>query len=268
MSKVLDKTRIRIDQSNTILGFATTGDDNWKVWDRFITVEGKPAYHIGNICGTCSFFFERLGGANQKVSPTKVAAYLKEGLTSISDDLLNQIKLIIPVGDYVVSLLQVSPWQVSLGTQTDYFSNEQVDLWGKDGFWGMPQNPRVNYYRSLTASFGKDKGLFEFIIPMYPNNWLNEQTVTAYEERIVKGEKPTAISLSILDVKQPANWEDEQVMTEHWCLAHYLIDGHHKTAAAWKVNKPITILSFLAIKHSLATEENISTLFDVIEEYA
>jgi len=46
---------------------------------------------------------------------------------------------------------------------------------------------------------------------------------------------------------------------------HYLLDGHHKTFAAASMSKPITLLSFLSLGESLATKQEIDTLFDVLQ---
>lgn len=35
-----------------MLGFTRTGGGYWAEWDRFLTFDGKPAYHIGNICNS------------------------------------------------------------------------------------------------------------------------------------------------------------------------------------------------------------------------
>jgi hypothetical protein len=255
--------RISVKGSSSILAFESTGNEYWKVWDRFLTVEGKPAYHIGNVCGTCSFFFERLEGAHKSISPSEVSENFRQGLKNIDDSLLDKIKLILPNGDYVVSLLEVKPSKVSLGSDSDYFSNEQIELWGIDEFWNLPHHPKIEYYRSTTKDLGGKRKLFEFIVPMYPESWLNAEEVQMYKARIESGQKPTALALSVLDIKQPANWEGEPDVTEHWCLSHYLIDGHHKMFAASVENKSITVLSFLALKESIATEENIITLLDL-----
>jgi tRNA isopentenyl-2-thiomethyl-A-37 hydroxylase MiaE len=53
-------------------------------------------------------------------------------------------------------------------------------------------------------------------------------------------------------------------VTEHWCLAHYLLDGYHKTYAASLARKSITLLSFLALAESVATEENIDKTLEVL----
>ncbi len=267
MSNILATTKTSVSKSNSIIAFTTTGIENWKVWDRFLTIEGKPAYHIGNVCNTCEFFFERLEGANRSISPAEISETFESGLQNLDFLLLDKIKLILPDGEYVAMLSDIAPQKVSLGSENDYFTNEQAKLWGIDGFWGLPHSPRVEYYRTQTKKFDDYKQLFEFVVPMYPAGWLGEDAVREYEFQISEGRKPTALALSIVDVKQPANWEDEFgeiEITEHWCLTHYLLDGHHKIYAASNVGKPITMLSFLAVKQSLATEENIAKLLDIL----
>ncbi len=267
MSNLLATTKISVDKSNSIIAFTTTGNENWKVWDRFLTIEGKPAYHIGNVCDTCQFFFERLEGANKSISPAEVSETLGNGLQSLDSSLLDKIKLILPVGEYAAMLLSITPHKVSLGSDSDYFVNEQTKLWGIDGFWGLPHSPKVEYYRTLTKKFDDYKQLFEFVVPMYPSGWLGVDAVREYESQISEGLKPTALALSVLDIKQPASWEDaddEVEIKEHWCLTHYLLDGHHKVYATSNLEKPITMLSFLAVKQSIATEVNIATLLDIL----
>jgi hypothetical protein len=52
--------------------------------------------------------------------------------------------------------------------------------------------------------------------------------------------------------------------TSHWCLAHYLIDGHHKVYAAAQENKPLTLISFLAVDQGVSSEEEIDELVSVL----
>src|SRR5436305_11382443 len=80
MSSLLAIRQVSSTTSNSRIGFATESGGNWPEWERFITVDGKKAYHIGNICGTCQFVFERMEGANDKLSPKELSAQLKEGL--------------------------------------------------------------------------------------------------------------------------------------------------------------------------------------------
>ncbi|MFM8831986.1 MAG: hypothetical protein ACKOHM_13400, partial [Spartobacteria bacterium] len=76
--------KLSVHKSQSPLGFSTEGGGAWKEWDRFITLEGKKAYHIGNICGTCSFFFERHSGANQSLSPKELQEEITHGITKLT----------------------------------------------------------------------------------------------------------------------------------------------------------------------------------------
>ena len=258
----MNTARVTVRDSNSLIGFDSTGNEHVKVWDRFLTVEGKPAYYLGNVCGTCSFLFERLDGANQSISPGEISDSLRQGLKDIDNSLIAKIKPILPEGDYVVSLLEVVPDLVLPGSGSDYFAKEQIELWGMDPFWNLPHCPKTEYYRSRTKDLGERRKLFEFVVPMFPGNWLKPDELDAYRSSIGSGHKPTALALSVLDIKQPANWVGDPKVTEHWCLAHYLLDGHHKMFAASEIDKPITLLSFLSLKESVATEENVSKLID------
>lgn len=264
MTRILYKDNWEIKNSKSIVSFDTKGGGQWEKWNRFISIEGKPAYEIGNVCGTCSFYFERLDGANQSVHPTELIEQLNEGLNELDNRTIEKIAEIIPNGKYKVLLLTVYPKTVELGTDKDYFANEQVKLWGIDGFYGMPHNPKINYYRGTDKPINQDETVFEFIIPIFPKNWLQLDRVDFYKTQIENGKIPTAISLSVLDIKAPAAvWIDDQEpeYTGHWCLAHYILDGHHKMFAATELNKPINIICFLAIEQGINdTKEDIDTL--------
>src|SRR4051812_42838411 len=86
------------------IGIMTTGDGNWPEWDRFLTIDGKKAYHIGNICGTCEFVFERLEGAVHKLSPKRLSAQFKIGVEKLDEDLIQTAVGELPAGNYRVLL--------------------------------------------------------------------------------------------------------------------------------------------------------------------
>lgn len=261
MSRLIDKKSWSIEGSDSILAFETASGGHWDAWDRYITIQGKRAFHIGNICGTCEFFFERLEGANQGVSPREISTELQAGISQLDDDLLSKVSLILPNGDYEVSLLEVKPKLVDLGTEDDYFSNEQLHVWGIDEYWGLPHYPKTKYYRSLTKDLTSKSKLFEFVVPTLPVNWLDADTVDKYKSLISDGGEPTALCLSVIDIKEPADYADDTDYPEHWCLSHYVIDGHHKVFAAAFLNKPITLLSFLAKEESIANDQAVKELF-------
>ena len=264
MSTLLHKTEINIESENSALDFKTKGGGQWEVWDRYLTIDEKPAYHIGNICDTCTFFFERLEGANKNVSSKEIANYLRDGLQLPDASLIDLIGQIMPSGEYEVLLLEAMPKMVQLGSEDDYFSNEQIKLWGIDGFLGLPHYPKIEYYRCMSQKMKNHEQLFEFVIPMFPKNWLEQKTVAQYISRLESGDRPTALAISVLDVKQPANWQGEPDITKHWCLAHYILDGHHKILASSQIGAPITILSFLAKNQGLSSSDEINSMINVL----
>ncbi|WP_164219233.1 hypothetical protein [Virgibacillus sp. YIM 98842] len=261
LSRLMDKKSWSIKDSASKLSFETAGGGNWDEWDRYISIEGKKAFHIGNICGTCEFFFERLDGANQGISPKVVSTALQEGISKLDDEFLSKVSLILPNGEYEVSLIEANPKLVDLGKEEDYFSNEQIQVWGEDEFWGLPHYPKIQYYRSLTKELTHKSKLFEFVVPTFPVHWLNEGTVDKYKSLISDGSRPAALCLSVLDIKEPADYEAHTDHPQHWCLTHYVVDGHHKIFSASLLNKPITLLSFLAKKECIADEKDIQELF-------
>lgn len=265
MSSLKEWKSVTLGSSESLIGFATTGGGSWEKWDRFLTLEGKQAYHIGNICNTCSFFFERLDGANQSTSVPEAIDQMSRGIRSIDGRVIKLWGNILPVGKYFACLFDTQPQLVALGTTADYFANEQINLWGLDAFWGMPHHPRVEYYRLGSRTIQNGCQLFEFLVPMFPQNWLKIEDVQRYERALANGERPTSVAISILDIKGPATFEKENEITEHWCLTHYLLDGHHKCYAAARSGLPITLLSFLAVNEGISDETQIQLVLDALQ---
>jgi hypothetical protein len=261
---LIDSSQLTVTDSESILGFETEGGGSWKVWDRYLTIDGKKAFHIGNVCGTCSFFFERLEGANQSINAPDAIEKLNSGLGSLDPSVVKALSCIIPDGVYGVLFQRVYPTLVQPGAKDDYFGKEQVALWGIEPFWGMPHFPKTEYYRLMTKTIKKDCGLFEFLVPTFPHNWLNEQRLADYRTDLNKGVQPTSVAISVLDVKGPADWDGEPEVTSHWCLAQYLIDGHHKVYAASRSNRPLTLISFLALEQGVSSKQEINELLEIL----
>ncbi len=253
---------IKITKSKSPLTFETTGGGDWKIWDRFIAIEGKKAYHIGNVCGTCSFFFERMDGANQSLNPKALQERLNSGSTTIGKEDISILRDLLPNGKYIPAIESRVPKLIAPGADDDYFINEQVKLWGLDGFWGLPHHPKTEYYRLGSYSIGDGKGLYEFLVPMFPKNWLDTQRVDEYKQSLDRLSVPTALALSVLDVKQPADWEGEPEINSHWCLAHYILDGHHKVYAASENDKTIKFVSFYAVDEGVSSSDELSQLIE------
>lgn len=254
--------KIVVRDSKSPLGFATKGGGSWEVWDRFITIEGKDAYHIGNICGTCSFFFQRLAGANQSLNPRGFQDQLSSGLTGLTDAQATVLSELLPDGDYEAALLLRIPRLVSPGNTDDFFCREQPALWGIDSFWGLPHDPRTKYYRGTDKPLGDGAHLYEFLIPMFPDSWLDAKRVSEFEGYLLNGGHPTALAISVLDIKSPANWDGDPAVTSHWCLAHYIIDGHHKLFAASRTSRPVGLLSIIALDRGVSTSEELAKLIE------
>jgi hypothetical protein len=264
MSSLLAVAAATSTSAESRIGFVTEGGGSWPVWDRFITLDGKKAYHIGNICGTCEFFFERLEGANDKVSPAELSKILKGGITQLDDDIVHKVTAALPIGEYSAMLVECVPRRVMPSEPGDYFREEQVALWGGNSFWGLPHYTKTEYYRTDPISMTNARGLFEFVIPMFPKTFLHADALDLYRAALSTGTTPTALALSVLDIKQPADWEGSPEINAHWCLSHYLLDGHHKTFAASELGLPISILSFLAVEKGVSTREEVAEVIQIL----
>lgn len=247
-----------LGRPESALGFTRTGGGHWAEWDRFLTLDGKPAYHIGNVCNTCEFFFKRLEGATHSVPAEQLAGALAAGPPPMDRAWIEAVGELLPAGEYLPFYAQVPVRLVAPGGPGDYYSGEQIATWGVDTFWGLPHDPRTEYYRGREVPLSPlqygNRAIFEFLVPMFPHGWLNEGRVAEYRQRAGAG-PPTALAVSILDVKGPSVWDEQPAVVEHWCLAHYLLDGHHKAYAAATAEASLGVLSFLAVGQSLASPE-------------
>ncbi len=233
-------------------------------------LDDRPAFELSFWCGTCSFLFERLEGANEKLSLESQQDLLNSGLDVIDQGVLEAFGELLPRGEYLPLLLELQPRLTYPSDGGDYFSHEQLETWRVDSFWGLPNYPRTPYYRSFqapvpggTSRIGEptDGHLFEFAVPMVPPSWNDAARVTIYREALGQGTPPTAVAVSLLDICQPAMLEGpEESYYAHWCLTHFLLDGHHKMQAAAETERALRILALVSIDHSLAPRESILRL--------
>jgi hypothetical protein len=256
MSNIIKYRWASLGSAQSRIQFATDGGGAWPVWDRYLLLDGKRAYQIGNICNTCAFFFERMDGANDRVEVNEAAAALQDGLQALSDPVSDQIAAGMPKDDYLVLLAKLAPRLVRPNQANDYFCHEQITLWGLDGFWGLPHNPRVPYYRGGDRDLEPGTRLFQFVIPMFPDNWLDQNSIHRYTEVLSSGRTPTAVAISVLDVKAPADPSGD--IKEHYCLAHFLLDGHHKLLAAAKSGCTVSLLAFVSCSNGTSSREELA----------
>lgn len=227
------------------------------IGNRYLLIDGKRAYNLGINCQTCSLLFVRMEGANQSVEIEKTADALRQGVAELSDPVVEAIGLGLPQGEYLTFLGESPVRIVYPQGEGDYFSEDQIALWGEDRFWCLPHDPRVPYFRAGEMDIGKSRRLYNFIVPMYPTRWLTFRERSVYEEEMSVTGSGTAVGVSILDVRGPADYECDPDPLEHWCFTHYLIDGHHKLHAASELDQRLKILSFVAIGQCAASREQI-----------
>jgi hypothetical protein len=261
---VTDTDEIIVTGSASPLSFETEGGGSWRVWDRFIAVHGAKVHHIGNVCGTCAFFFTRLPAENPRVEAAAVASELRAGIADTRDPVVRSLERLLPDGRYRTTLRRIQPRLVHPGSPEDYFGNDQSTPWGEDpADDGPPHDPRTDYYRIGAHDLGGERTLFEFLVPMFPVSSLSAPQIDAYSRALANGTLPTAVALTVLDVKSPAI-SNGDAPPGHWCLAHYLLDGHHKLLAASQTGLPLTLLSFLAVDQGVSTDAEVKELSAVL----
>jgi hypothetical protein len=246
--------------SSSPLSFDHDGSEDWPSWWRYLAIDGQRIFRLGNICETCGFFFDRLNDPATTIAGCAVAEGLRTGIASLDDGAVRRTVPLLPVGRYRGILLDTSLTLVEPGGPGDYFVEDQRALWNEVAESEPPHDPRTAYYRGRSPRLGPVRQLFEFVVPLVPPDRLDQDTVAAYERRRRQDEHPTALAISVFEVTGPAFWHGDPQITEHWCLAHYLLDGNHKALAAARVGKPLRILSFLALDESLARADQIELL--------
>ncbi len=229
---------------------------------RLLVVDDRPAFELSFWCGTCPFLFERLGGATDTLSLEGLSDRLTAGLDDVDAEVVEAFSPLLPAGDYVPFLLEVRPRLVLPVGDGDYFSHEQVTTWGIEAFWGLPVYPRTPYYRTFETVVDAEAHLYEFVVPMVPPSWNDPVRVAEHAQLLAAGSRPTAVAVSTLDVCAPA-MENGTDWYSHWCLTHFVLDGHHKLEAAAQTGWPLTLLSLVSVAGSLASGPQIARLADL-----
>jgi hypothetical protein len=230
---------------------------------RLLLLDERPAFELAYWCGTCPILFERLEGASTTLSLEELAALLGDGVRGLDETVMEAFGRLLPAGTYVPLLLQVTPRLVLPMHEGDYFSEEQVTTWGIDPTGDLPLNPKTPYYRTFETRIDQGAHLFEFVVPMVPPSWNDEQRVAAHAVRLTESAAPTAVAVTVLDVAQPLDDDESSDDYEHWALVHFLLDGHHKMQAAAALGRPLQLLSLLSTAASHASPEDLARLPDL-----
>lgn len=248
----------RIEGGSPLIAFPRRDGGSWKGWHRYLAVRGETPFELGNICRTCQFWFRRLSPEAAPIDVESVNVRLEEGLATLDEETVSAFARLLPEGDYRIALLELVPQRVRPGGASDYFRNEQAAAW--DDLQEQDViDPGTDYYRPAGRSavaVGERGGLsFEFLVPLQRPDGLDEARIGFFEERLAGGRTPTAVSVGMLDLKQ--HWDSA---TAHWCLAHFLLDGHHKVEAAARSGRPLTLLSFIACDAGLSSADEVDRL--------
>ena len=230
---------------------------------RLLMLDDRPAFTLSLWCGTCPFLFERMEGANSTLSLAEMEDRLAVGLEGLDDDIVQRFGELLPSGSYIPLLLSIRPELVQPLGAGDYFAEEQLETWGIDPFWGLPEYPRTPYYRTFETPVDADAHLYEFVVPMVPPRWNKPDRVSEHAARLAKSSRPTAVAVSILDVCAPATDDESRDWYAHWCLTHFLLDGHHKMQAAAQTGSPLQLLALLSVDGSLAAETQVMQVADL-----
>jgi len=194
-----------------------------------LTFGDTQLYFLGNVCETCELLFSRVQTATLALAPAVVRANLQSGLRTIDQPLLDAIAPTLPTGTYRVSLITVRPTAIYRSTAD-------------------AREPPFTYCQSKDQRVDRHRTLHELILPVMGETTLDADRLEAYRMRFRAREQPTAVALSMVDVRYPSGRGFE------WNLIHFLLDGHQKLRAASQQRRPLTLLSFLSIDQSLARE--------------
>lgn len=232
---------------------------------RVLFLSEKPAFELSLWCGTCPFIFERKEGANRTFSHIRQPlARLESPLEAVDPTILELFSPLLPEGTYWPLLLELQPQLVLPNEAMDYFSNEQVDSWGIDDFWGLPENPRTPYYRTFETIVEKNEHLFEFIVPMVPPSLNSKSRVEQYRKSMMRGITPTAVALTTLDVCVPDTEGEVADSYTTWGLSHFLLDGHHKVEAAASLGEKVRLLALVSLDYSLSIPRDLERLPEIL----
>jgi hypothetical protein len=253
-----DATPLGVDTEFRLrFGEAAKPSGSW-AGRRLLYVDDEPAFELSYWCGTCPYLFERLTGANQTLSISELERRLADGLDGLDSDVIDEFGRLLARDQYVPMLLEVRPTCVRPGNADDYFGREQVATWGIDGFWGLPHHPKAVYYRTHECRIDANAHLFEFVVPMVPPSWNDAARVDGYRARLRASTSPTVVAVSTLDVCRPAVEHAGGDDFAHWCLTHFVLDGHHKLDAAATDGRTLRILSLLSLGASLASGQQLA----------
>jgi hypothetical protein len=269
-------SKYQVKNANPVVTFEIASVHGSAVAERFVSIAGDRLYYLGMTCDTCAYLFEKRGYTS-RLSPAALSARLESAERLLAPDLLGSVGDLLESGTYSVVETAFVPQATGPCEPSDYFGNESIRFFGLDAVTGVPDNPRVRYWRggdsvlpnglgaprrSIECNLGRETQLFfHLVVPMEPPHVLSRERIDYYGGRLEMGESPAAAGVSVLDVRAKAilpgdaadpAWRDATL----WCLTTLLLDGHHKVQAAAELGRKVRLLTFLAHAPSVAEKAN------------
>ena len=232
--------------------------DESRPWWRDLDLDGQPLYRIGNICDTCEAMFSKYKSEKLPLEPSRLAEILRSGLSDIPNEVVEIVTKVLPKGNYSVGLLNLQPALIKF-SEPNYYLWENSKPSSIPTEWLTESEPiQPWWFAQPNKSRGFQKGkLYEAVLPLISEKSIKREDIDKYSTELNDGLKPTALALSVVDVRSVSGRAFD------WRLIHFLLDGHHKMMAASKTGKPITLLSFLNIDESFAPKEWIERAIQV-----
>ena len=209
---------------------------------RQVRVRGLTAYNLGTMCDTCPFLVEQVANITPSLSGKMISNMLRSGLTSISRDLVDSISTLLPSGEYAVAMLSTLPKFIEI---KKWAAKRKTNLGYHAGYGYI----RSDFFAGKKIQVDPFGYVEESILPLYSPHLLDKKTIDQFKHQLKKGGRPTALAVTIVDGKHSMSG-DSYSAPDHFNLMHFLLDGHHKVMAAYKIGREIDILSFLRITGS------------------
>jgi len=205
--KIADKKEVRINNLKSGITFEKTGGGDWKVWDRFISVDKQKVYYIGNVCDTCKFFFTRQSESTVlSINQENLINSLNEGSFDFVKENLRNLGEVIPNGNYLVLKTTIKPESVNKDSQNDYFKSEQKETWRE-------YDNEEAFYNDGSFTYSHDNKLKGAIILFSDNGIPHYEYAPLY---ITKNDYDKWVEY-ILDKNSHCEW----VQNQFWKLDEY-----------------------------------------------
>jgi hypothetical protein len=207
---------ITLENEQSPLSFSIQ-EDNGVPWWICVDYDKRPLYIVSNRCGTCPAVFRLTKERMVPLLEEKVNKLLNEGLSTITNPIVDMISPLLPKGKYLVSLQKISPRYSRINAkEVGYNWENKLDISYKDGF------------------------LSESIYPIVPEYILDQDRIRYYYHLpyTLPNLHPTAVTLCFVVDRIPGG------RGHYIYVGHILLDGHHKMmAASWR-GDVISVLSF------------------------